>query len=68
MDIEFTYWPHPPTLFEPGDRIADPAVYKTIVALTRGDLSASLGSDTAARAFPIAWDPAGKPAAWAVKP
>jgi 4-amino-4-deoxy-L-arabinose transferase-like glycosyltransferase len=68
MDIQLTYWPDPPRLLEPGERIADPAAYRTIVALSRADLTTALGPDLAARAMPIAWDPVGRPSVWAVSP
>ena len=68
MNIQLTYWPDPPALLAPGDRIANPAQYRTIVGLNQADLASSLGPVLAARAVPIAWDPAGKPSVWAVTP
>ena len=68
MNIQLTYWPDPPALLAPGDRIANPAQYRTIVGLNQADLASSLGPVLAARAVPIAWDPAGKPSVWAVAP
>jgi 4-amino-4-deoxy-L-arabinose transferase-like glycosyltransferase len=68
MNIQLAYWPNPPALFVPGDRISNPAAYKAIIGLSQADLSSSLGPELAARAVPIAWDPAGKPSVWAVTP
>ena len=36
--------------------------------MNQGDLTTVLGPELAARAAPVAWDPAGKPVAWAVTP
>ena len=68
MNIELAYWPNPPALFVPGDRISNPAAYTTIIGLSQADLASSLGPELAARAVPIAWDPAGKPSVWAATP
>lgn len=68
MEVEFLFWADPPTIVDPTARIADPAAYTTIVAMYRADLANVLGPEFAARARPIAWDPSGKPAAWAVTP
>ena len=68
MEVEFLYWANPPAIVDPLDKIADPTAYKTIVAMWRGDLSAVLGPELAARAEPVAWDPLGRAVAWAVSP
>jgi hypothetical protein len=67
-DIAFVYFHNQPAFFSPGTRIANPGVYSTVVAGRRDDLASALGSDAADRAQPVAWDPAGKPAVWAVSP
>ena len=68
MTIEFLDFADPPAIVDLGQRIADPAAYKTIVAMSRDDLVKALGSELAATAAPIAWDPSGAPVAWAVTP
>jgi hypothetical protein len=67
-NLQLIYWPNPPALFVPGDRISNPAQYRTIVGLNEADLASCLGPELAARAVPIAWDPAGQPSVWAVTP
>jgi 4-amino-4-deoxy-L-arabinose transferase-like glycosyltransferase len=67
-NLQLIYWPNPPALFVPGDRISNPAQYRTIVGLNQADLASCLGPELAARAVPIAWDPAGQPSVWAVTP
>jgi len=67
-DIEFVYFHDQPTFFPPGSRIENPRIYSTVVAASRADLTRALGSDAAARAQPVAWDPDGRPAVWAVSP
>ena len=68
MTIEFLDFADPPAIVDLGQRIADQAAYKTIVAMSRDDLVNALGSELAATAAPIAWDPVGQPVAWAVTP
>ena len=68
MEIEFLYWADPPAIVDPTARIADPTAYRTVVAMNQADLANVLGPELAARAVPIAWDPGGKPAVWAVTP
>lgn len=67
-DIQFLYFHDQPAFFSPGTRIGNPGTYSTVVASSQSDLAKALGSDTAARAKPVAWDPAGKPTVWAVSP
>jgi 4-amino-4-deoxy-L-arabinose transferase-like glycosyltransferase len=67
-DIAFVYYHDQPAFFSPGTRIEDPGLYSTVSALNRNDLAAALGPAAAGRAEPVAWDPAGKPAVWAVSP
>jgi 4-amino-4-deoxy-L-arabinose transferase-like glycosyltransferase len=67
-DIQFLYFHDQPAFFSPGTRIGNPGTYSTVVAASLGDLSKALGSDVAGRAQPVAWDPTGKPAVWAVSP
>ncbi len=67
-DIQFIYYDDQPAFVSPGSRIANPGRYSTVVATSTSDLAKALGSDAADRAQPVAWDPAGKPAVWAVSP
>jgi hypothetical protein len=67
-DIAFIYFHDQPTYFAPGSKIENPRAYSTVVAASRADLARALGSDAADRAQPVAWDPAGRPAVWAVSP
>ena len=67
-DIAFVYYHDQPAFFSPGTRIEDPGIYSTVSALNQRDLAAALGPAAAGRARPVAWDPAGKPAVWAVSP
>jgi hypothetical protein len=36
--------------------------------LRQGDISKAAGTELGDRAQPVAWDPSGKPAVWAVAP
>jgi 4-amino-4-deoxy-L-arabinose transferase-like glycosyltransferase len=68
MDVEFLDASMPVAIYPPGSKVADPGAYPIFLALNRDDLASILGPQVAARAQPIAWDPAGKPAVWAVTP
>jgi hypothetical protein len=68
MDVEFLDASEPPAIYSPGSKLADPAAHPIYLALSRDDIRSTLGPQTAARAQPVAWDPAGKPAVWAVTP
>jgi 4-amino-4-deoxy-L-arabinose transferase-like glycosyltransferase len=67
-DIEFLQWANPPTILSPGTLIGNPEAYTTIVAMTKADLTNAVGADLGDRAQPVALDPSGKPAVWAVAP
>ena len=67
-DIEFLYYHDQPAFFPPGTRIENPGRYSTVVASSQLDLAKALGSEVAGRAKPVAWDPSGTPAVWAVSP
>jgi 4-amino-4-deoxy-L-arabinose transferase-like glycosyltransferase len=67
-DIAFVYYHDQPAFFSPGTRIENPGLYSTVSALNRKDLVDALGPAAAGRAEPVAWDPAGEPAVWAVSP
>lgn len=67
-DIQYLYYHDQPAFFSPGTKIENPARYSTVVATSLLDISKALGSEVAGRAEPVAWDPAGKPAVWAVSP
>jgi 4-amino-4-deoxy-L-arabinose transferase-like glycosyltransferase len=68
MDVEFLDASEPVTIYAPGSKVADPAAHSIYLALSVDDLRSTLGPEVAARARPVAWDPAGKPAVWAVSP
>ena len=68
MDVEFLDYAQSPTIFRPGARIANPAGFDRIVATTRGDLVAAVGSTAAAGARAVAWDLSGKPVVWILTP
>jgi len=68
MDVEFLDASDPVMVYAPGSRIADPGSHTVYVALSRNDLGSTLGPGAAARAQPVAWDPAGEPTVWAATP
>ena len=68
MDVEFLDASEGVTIYKPGSNVAHPAAHSTYLALSREDLASTLGPAVASRAQPIAWDPSGKPAVWAVTP
>ena len=68
MDVEFLDASNLPGAFQPGAKVPNPGAYPVFLALNLADISSTLGPDAAARAVPVSWDPAGKPAVWAVKP
>jgi len=68
MDALFVGFDRPPAVIAPGTRIADPAAYTEILALSLDDLTRALGPETAAGAEAVAWNPAGAPVVWAVAP
>lgn len=68
MDVEFLDVSDPVMVYAPGSRIADPGSHTVYVALSRNDLGSTLGPGAAARAQPVAWDPAGEPTVWAATP
>ena len=67
-DIEILHWDNKPTIVSPGTRIDHPDAYATIVAMTKAELTTAVGAELGNRAQPVAWDPSGKPAVWAVAP
>jgi hypothetical protein len=68
MDVGFVDFDRPPAIVAPGTRIANPAAYSEILALSRADLTTALGPELAGRAAAVAWDPSGRPVVWAVVP
>lgn len=68
MDVAFVDFDRPPAIFAPGTRIAAPASYSEILALSRDDLAKALGAEIGGRAAAVAWDPSGAPVVWAVVP
>jgi 4-amino-4-deoxy-L-arabinose transferase-like glycosyltransferase len=70
MDVEFLNASAPVAIFAPGSKPApaELAAHQIYLALSLKDIESTLGPEAAARAQPIAWDPAGKPTVWAVGP
>jgi hypothetical protein len=68
MDVEFLDYAESPTIVRPGARIANPAGFSRIVAATRTDLVAAVGSTAAARAQAVVWDLSGNPVVWVLTP
>jgi hypothetical protein len=68
MDVQFLDAGRLPTIVAPMTRIANPAVYSLIVAPTRADIAAAVGSGIAAEAKVGATDPAGNPVVFDVVP
>jgi hypothetical protein len=68
MDVEFLDYAQPPAIIRPGARIPNPAGFSRIVATTRGDLVAAVGSTASAGAKAVAWDLSGKPVVWVLTP
>lgn len=68
MDVQFLDSNRPPTIISANTKIANPAVYTLIVAPTRADIAASVGTGLAADARVVATDPLGNPVAFAVVP
>ncbi len=68
LDVQFLDDAHPPTVFAPGARIADPTRFALLVASSRHDLARAVSDTIARRAVATAFDPAGKPVVWTVVP
>jgi hypothetical protein len=68
MDVEFLDASNLPAVLQPGAKVPNPGAFSVYVALSRQDLASTLGPEAAARARPIAWDPAGNPTVWAATP
>jgi hypothetical protein len=82
MDVEFLDASNLPAIVRPGSKSGAPSskpgapsskpgapgTPSTYLALSLADIRSTLGADAAARAAPVAWDPAGKPTVWAVSP
>jgi hypothetical protein len=68
FDVRFLDTADPPTIVEPGKRLADPAVYTLIVAPSRADIAGATDAATAARAGIVARDPHGRPVVFEVMP
>ena len=68
FDVRFLDAGDLPTIVEPGEHIADPAVYARIVAPSRGDIARATDAATAARASIAARDPQGRPVVFEVVP
>jgi hypothetical protein len=68
MDVRFLDFDRPPAIVSPGTKISNPSAYSEVFATSRADLVTALGPGSAADATPVAWDPSGAPAVWAVVP
>jgi hypothetical protein len=68
MDVQFLDAGRLPTIVAPMTKIANPAVYTLIVAPSRADIAASVGSGIAAEAQVEATDPEGNPVVFSVVP
>ncbi len=68
MDVQFLDAGRLPTIVAPMTKITNPAVYTLIVAPSRADIAASVGSGIAAEAQVGATDPEGNPVVFTVVP
>ena len=68
MDVQFLDAGRLPTIVAPMMKIANPAVYTLIVAPSRADIAAAVGSGIAAAAQVAATDPSGNPVVFDVVP
>jgi hypothetical protein len=68
MDIQFLDAGRLPTIVAPMTRIANPAVYTLIVAPSRADIAAAVGSGISGEAQAGATDPEGNPVVYEVVP
>ena len=68
FDVRFLDWNDPPTIIDPGTRLADPSVYSLIVATSKSDIAMAAGNAAAERATVAATDLTGRPAVWTVVP
>ncbi|MEO5705233.1 MAG: glycosyltransferase family 39 protein [Candidatus Limnocylindrales bacterium] len=63
--VEYIHDDPQPTIVRPGQPIASGA-FDRVLAVRVEELRAALGTEAAATAVPVAWDPAGQPTVWAV--
>ena len=68
MDVQFLDAGRLPTIVAPMTRIGNAAVYSLIVAPSRADITAAVGSGVAALAQVVATDPQGNPVVFEVVP
>jgi len=68
MDVQFLDAGRLPTIVAPMTKIANPAVYTMIVAPSRADIAAAVGSGIASEAQVDATDPQGNPVVFEVVP
>ncbi len=68
VDVEYLDYHAMPAMIEPGTVIPNPKVYSRILAPSQTDLVRSLGPELGGRAKPVAFDPSGRAAVWAVVP
>ena len=68
VDVEFLTYHANVTIVDPSQIVPDPSRYARIFATNKTDLERVLGKAAAAGAQPVALDPWGKPAVWAVTP
>jgi 4-amino-4-deoxy-L-arabinose transferase-like glycosyltransferase len=68
MDVQFLDAGRVPTIVEPERAVSNAAVYSLIVAPTRADIAAAVGTSLAADAQVVATDPSGNPVVFEVVP
>ncbi len=68
MDVQFLDAGRLPTIVAPMTKVTNPAVYTLIVASSRADIAAAVGSNIAAQARVGATDPYGNPVVFEVVP
>jgi hypothetical protein len=68
FDVRFLKAASPPTVIDPGSRIADPRAFSRIVGRSQAEIAHSAGPELAARATVAARDPAGRAVVWVVAP
>jgi 4-amino-4-deoxy-L-arabinose transferase-like glycosyltransferase len=68
MDVQFLDAGRLPTIVAPARPVANAAIYSLIVAPSRADIAAAVGTQLAAQARVVARDPSGNPVAFDVIP
>jgi len=68
VDVQFLDYAQRTPIYDPSEIIPNPGQYRRIFATSQYDIERVLGRAAADRAVPVAWDPEGRPAVWAVTP